>query len=132
MGIYSQIKDQIGARDVAEHYGYKVNKNGMMVCPFHPDKNPSLKVDQNFYCFGCQEKGDVIAFAAKLFDLTPFEAAQKLISDMNLTVNMDQKGSAGTKTVERPKPRHGDKQFYEKAYNRILRVLCDYFQLLNN
>ena len=86
MGIYSQIKAQVSTRDVAEHYGYKVGRNGMMCCPFHEDQNPSMKVDQNFICFGCQEKGDVIDFAAKLFGVTSFEAAGKLITDMGLTV----------------------------------------------
>lgn len=74
-GIYSQIKEQVSTRAVAEHYGYKVSRNGMMCCPFHKDKTPSMKVDQNFICFGCQEKGDVIDFAAKLFGLPPYEAA---------------------------------------------------------
>ena len=34
-----------------------------------------MKVNQNFICFGCKEKGDVIDFTAKLFDLTPYETA---------------------------------------------------------
>ena len=86
MGIYSQIKEQVSTRDVAVYYGHKVNRNGMMRCPFHGDKSPSMKVDKNFICFGCQEKGDVIRFASKLFSLPPYEAAGKLIEDMGLTV----------------------------------------------
>ena len=84
MGIYSQVKEQVSTRAVAEHYGYKVSRNGMMCCPFHDDRTPSMKVDKNFICFGCQEKGDVIDFAAKLFDLPPYEAAGKLVADMGL------------------------------------------------
>ena len=42
----------------------------MACCPFHDDKNPSMKVDQRFHCFGCGEDGDVIDFTAKLFDLS--------------------------------------------------------------
>ena len=37
---------------------------------FYDDKNPSMKVDQRFHCFGCGEDGDVIDFTAKLFDLS--------------------------------------------------------------
>ena len=73
MGIYSEIKDQVSARDVAVHYGHKVSRQGMMLCPFHPDKTPSMKVDKNFICYGCQEKGDVIRFASKLFGLPPYD-----------------------------------------------------------
>ena len=45
MGIYSQIKEQVSTREVAEHYGFKVSCNGMMRCPFHDDRTPSMKVD---------------------------------------------------------------------------------------
>lgn len=37
-------------------------------CPLHSEKTPSFKVDpqrQTFYCFGCNEYGDVIAFIEK-------------------------------------------------------------------
>lgn len=56
----------------------------MACCPFHDDKNPSMKVDQRFHCFGCGEDGDVIDFTAKLFDLSPKEAAEKLAQDFGL------------------------------------------------
>ena len=56
----------------------------MACCPFHDDKNPSMKVDQRFHCFGCGKDGDVIDFTAKLFDLSPKEAAEKLAQDFGL------------------------------------------------
>ena len=56
----------------------------MACCPFHDDKNPSMKVDQRFHCFGCGEDGDVIDFIAKLFDLSSKEAAEKLAQDFGL------------------------------------------------
>ena len=43
-----------------------------------------MKVDQRFHCFGCGEDGDVIDFTAKLFDLSPKEAAEKLAQDFGL------------------------------------------------
>ena len=33
-----------------ELYGFAVNRNGMMCCPFHGDKHPSMKVDSRFHC----------------------------------------------------------------------------------
>ena len=36
-----------------------------IVCPFHGDVNPSMKVDfasGEWYCFGCQRHGDAVAF----------------------------------------------------------------------
>ena len=37
-------------------------------CPFHNEKTPSFKVDDKkgfYYCFGCNEKGDVLKFVQK-------------------------------------------------------------------
>ena len=51
MSLFEEIKNKVTTREVAEHYGLKVKRNGMAVCPFHQDKNPSLKVDKTFYCF---------------------------------------------------------------------------------
>ena len=66
---------------------YHMSKaNWVSICM---DDTPSMKVDQNFICFGCQEKGDVIDFTAKLFGLSPYDAAGKLIADMGLTVTND-------------------------------------------
>ena len=113
MGIYSQIKEQVSTREVAERYGYKVSRNGMMRCPFHDDRNPSMKVDQNFICFGCQEKGDVIRFASKLFGLPAYEAAGKLIEDMGLTVSLENRPDA--KPGIRQKAKRERKKKYQLA-----------------
>ncbi|MFQ5735935.1 MAG: CHC2 zinc finger domain-containing protein, partial [Thermodesulfobacteriota bacterium] len=43
--------------------------NYVGLCPFHSEKTPSFSVDvekQFFYCFGCQEKGDVFDFLQKI------------------------------------------------------------------
>lgn len=94
MSIYSEVKEAVTTRDAAVHYGHRISRNGMMRCPFHNDRTPSMKVDQNFICFGCQEKGDVIRFTEKLFGLTPFEAAKKLINDFGLAIEMKETGNS--------------------------------------
>ena len=50
--------------DVMARYGVKVNNKGMAVCPFHNDKNGSMKVYKNntYFCFGCQKAGDIFDF----------------------------------------------------------------------
>lgn len=84
MSIFKDVKAAVTTRQAAEFYGFRVKKNGMMCCPFHDDRNPSMKVDDRFYCFGCQRKGDVIDFVGGVFHLTPYEAAQKLADDFHL------------------------------------------------
>jgi hypothetical protein len=39
-----QIKARLTIHEVLGHYGLRPNKNGMLRCPFHEDKEPSLKV----------------------------------------------------------------------------------------
>lgn len=63
----------------------------MACCPFHPDRHPSMKVDRLYHCFACGVGGDVIDFTARLFNLSQYEAAKKLITDYNLPVSVDTK-----------------------------------------
>ena len=46
MKLFEAVKKAVTARNAAEYYGIKVGRNGMAVCPFHPDKNPSMKLDK--------------------------------------------------------------------------------------
>ena len=119
LGIYSQIKEQVSTREVAEHYGYKVSRKGM-------------KVDKNFICFGCQEKGDVIRFASKLFGLPPHDAAGKLIEDMDLTVFAENRPEVQPGIRQKAKREWTEKQQFEQAVDRIYNVFCDYLHLLNH
>ena len=73
--VFEAVKQSVSTRDAAAFYGIEVKRNGMACCPFHEDKNPSMKVDQRFHCFGCGEDGDVIDFTAKLFDLSSKEGS---------------------------------------------------------
>jgi DNA primase len=52
-----------------------------MLCPFHSEKTPSLKVNpdkQTWYCFGCNEGGDVLTFIQKFKGLSFPEALRYL------------------------------------------------------
>lgn len=86
MNLFQKVKGEVTTRQAAEAYGYEVSKNGIMCCPFHGDKNPSMKVDERYYCFGCQATGDVIDFISKVFGIRPLEAVAKLIYDFKLDV----------------------------------------------
>ena len=75
-------------RKNAEQYGIDVNHYGMVLCPFHNDRHPSLYVsDDHYHCFACGEHGDVIDLTAKLFDLRLYDAARKLASDFHLALD---------------------------------------------
>ena len=85
MSLYQKIKSAITVRQVGEMYGMEPDRHGMVCCPFHSDSDPSMKLnDTYYYCFGCGANGDAIDLTAKLFDLNPRQAAEKLASDFGL------------------------------------------------
>ena len=58
------IRDQVTMDEILQIYGYRTKK-GFMCCPFHGEKEPSLKVYKNtggWHCFGCGKGGSVIDF----------------------------------------------------------------------
>ena len=85
--LFEIIKLNITTRQAAEVYGFQPNRSSMICCPFHADRNPSMKVDFRFHCFGCGADGDVIDFAAKLFQLSLRQTAEKLAVDFGLSEN---------------------------------------------
>ena len=126
MTIYGTIKAAISVKQAAEHYGLKVNRNGMACCPFHNDRHPSLKLNEDyFFCFGCGAKGDVIDLVARLFNMSSYEAAQKLASDFGL----DPKPPTVAAMVKPKRPYI--RQFREDEM-LCFRVLTDYLHLLED
>ena len=86
MRIFEIIKENVNLREAAELYGIDVNRYGKALCPFHNDRHPSLYVaDDHYYCFACGEHGDVIDFVRGLFQLSPYDAARKLMADFHLS-----------------------------------------------
>ena len=122
--VFEAVKQSVSTRDAAAFYGIEVKRNGMACCPFHDDKNPSMKVDQRFHCFGCGEDGDVIDFTAKLFDLSPKEAAEKLAQDFGLIYDSQ---APPRRRYVRQKT---EAQKFREDRQRCYRVLSDYYHLL--
>ena len=78
MNFFETVKQSVTTRQAAERYGLSVNQSGMARCPFHEDHNPSMKVDDRFYCFGCGASGDVVDFTGRLFGISLKDAAKNL------------------------------------------------------
>ena len=58
------IRDSVTMDQILALYGYKT-RHGFMVCPFHGDKDASLKVypgSGGWHCFGCGRGGSVVDF----------------------------------------------------------------------
>ena len=88
MDMAYEIKRSLTAREVAEHYGFQVNRAGFMQCPFHGgDHTASLKLydgQGGFHCFGCGANGSVIDFVMRLFDLNFRQAVLRINADFHL------------------------------------------------
>ena len=122
--VFEAVKQSVSTREAAAFYGIEVKRNGMACCPFHDDKNPSMKVDQRFHCFGCGADGDVIDFTAKLFDLSSKEAAEKLAQDFGLIYDSQ---APPRRRYVRQKT---EAQKFREDRQRCYRVLSDYYYLL--
>lgn len=59
----------------------KAGRNHKGLCPFHQEKTPSFNVNGDkgfYYCFGCQQKGDVFSFLMEYEGKSFVEAAESL------------------------------------------------------
>ena len=89
--IIQRIRDRI---DIVDLVGRSVSlkqagRNFKGLCPFHDEKTPSFNVRPDrgsFYCFGCNEGGDVFAFLIKSENLTFPEAVRTLGREAGIEV----------------------------------------------
>ena len=119
--LFEIVKLNITTRQAAETYGFQPNRSSMICCPFHADRNPSMKVDFRFHCFGCGADGDVIDFVAKLFQLSLRQAVEKLAADFELS---------GTDDFSRIRYKLVEKSSNSKE--QLYKILCSYRALLAN
>ena len=123
--VFEAVKQSVTVREAAQMYGIEVNRSGMACCPFHDDKNPSMKLNEEyFYCFGCGATGDVIDFTARLYNLSPKEAAEKLAQDFGLAYDSQ---APPRRRYVRQKT---EAQKFKEDRGHAFRVLADYFHLL--
>lgn len=96
----------------------------MCRCPFHPDKTPSMKINETYYyCFGCHSTGDVIDFTARLLGLSPLDAAHKLALDFGIDPN-----TPASAAVAPPRIRQEESQRDREGH--CASVLIEYERLL--
>ena len=123
--VFETVKQSVTIREAAERYGIEVGRNSMACCPFHDDKNPSMKLNKDyFYCFGCGATGDVIGLTARLYNLSPKEAAEKLAQDFGLIYDSQ---APPRRNYVRQKT---EAQKFKESRDHAFRILADYFHLL--
>jgi len=95
-----EIKQKLSILTVLSHYNLEANRNNMLRCPFHEDKEASMRVypDTNtVYCFAgsCKVSNlDVIDFVMEMDKSTKHEAikkAENLLVDQGEVTHIEQK-----------------------------------------
>jgi len=88
-----EIRNRIDIVDFVSQYLTlkKAGRNFVGLCPFHQEKTPSFTVNRDkqiFYCFGCGEGGNVIAFLMKIADKSFPEAIKDLANRTGVILPM--------------------------------------------
>lgn len=109
----TDLKRMVKMETVLAWYGLEPDRAGFLPCPFHKDKDPSLKVypdSGGWHCFGCGAGSDLIDFVMKMESLTFLDAVQ---------VITDRAGLSGHRSLRRDKyARNFTKQFKQKEIQK--------------
>ena len=74
-----EIKNRYSMREVAQRYGYQINRAGFVRCPFHKERTASMKIyPDSYYCFGCGVHGDIFDFISAMDGLSFRESFREL------------------------------------------------------
>lgn len=135
MNIFNEVNQSLNIRQVVEFYGYKVNRAGQFICPFHNDHKPSASIKNNYFnCFVCGAGGDAITFTAKLHGLKNYDACKKLIQDFGLNIATEQQDSISRLRADRERVKRlaelKKQQEMEELIRRTGNILADFHRYL--
>src|SRR5271170_4951196 len=69
---FAFVKENASFERVLAHYNLTSRGSGVqrsVLCPFHPDKKPSCRVELDkkiFHCFACETSGNILEFVARI------------------------------------------------------------------
>ena len=69
---FAFVKEHASFEPVLAHYNLQLvgrGKDRAVLCPFHRERKPSCKIELErrvFHCFGCEAKGNILEFVARL------------------------------------------------------------------
>ena len=131
MSIFEDVKQQLNIRQVVEFYGYKVNRAGKFICPFHNDHKPSASIKNDYFnCFVCGAGGDLITFTAKLHGLSNIDACKKLDQDFHLGLSQQPVSHIDRLKADRERAKRQAELKRQKEIENLIQhtgnVLADY------
>lgn len=105
------VRERARIDDVVGSYVTLKNAGGGSLkglCPFHDEKSPSFNVTPArgfFYCFGCQEGGDVIDFIQKIDQISFHEAVETLAAKVGIQLRYEDSGAPMPRSQPNQRPR---------------------------
>jgi len=86
------IKSKISIRSELEKKTKLIQKGKdyWCCCPFHEEKTPSCKINDDygsFYCFGCGAKGDIFTIYTELYNYTFPDAVRDLAKRVGINIS---------------------------------------------
>ena len=126
-GKIDDVRDRTNVVEIVKRY-VELKRAGTGswkgLCPFHSEKTPSFHVHETrqfFHCFGCGEKGDVIAFLVKIEQ----RSFTEVVRDLALTAGIEldaQPLSAAERQARRDAESERDRMF------RVMELATVFFQ----
>ncbi len=105
--LFAQARERVSAEEAARFYGLEFDRRGWALCPFHPDKHPSMSFrNGRFTCWACQAKGSSVDFVARHFGLDHMGALRRLNEDFSLGLPLDR---AATREEKQAAAKHRER-----------------------
>ena len=124
--VFRLCRERVTAEEAARYYGYAPDRQGKVLCPFHPDRHPSLSFHRgSFRCWSCGAAGSAIDFTARLFGLAPLDAVRKLNEDLGLGLPLDREaGPEERERARREAELRETRKVFEEWRQAMLTRLC--------
>lgn len=125
--IFSEVRESLGMRQVAEHFGYHANRSGFILSPYGKEKTASCRLYRNsYYDFSANVGGDVIKFAADILHVSNWEACQYLAQTFSLPVPLldtpERREEIGRQQRERKRQKELQEEFKEELWAEVSRL----------
>lgn len=110
MNVFEAAR-QVDCIQAAERLGLQLKRSGSRCftrCLFHAENTPSMCLYPDtggFYCFGCQEHGDVIRLYQQALGVSTLEAAKRLCQDFGLSYDAGKRNKKDHLQMLNPLPR---------------------------
>ena len=112
--IFAQIKEMVDAREAARFYGFNVGPRGAALCPWHPDKHPSLSFKGAYYkCWACGAHGDTVDMVKYLLNCDTWEAVRQIDRDFALHLPLEDK-QPSPQQIEEARQRQRTRELHQK------------------